>query len=391
MKINSNLRKLIHQNNFTNIGKIVLKYKEKNPDARIISLGVGDVYKPIVKPIIEAMQKAVTELAITETFKGYGPTHGYDFLKKKILTNEYEDFEFSLDEIYISNGTKNDTTNILELFSPKAKILITDPMYPIYRDGALAMSRKVSVLYLTEANDFTPKPPKEKYDVIYLCSPSNPIGNALTYTDLEKWIDYAIKHKAVILYDNVYHSFINSKNTPKSIYEIKNAKKVAIEFRSFSKNASFSGVRCSYYVIPNDLYPSINTLWKERTINRFNGADYIAQRGAEAYYSKEAQELIKPNIKEYQKNAKLLKNTFEKLKFKVWGGIDCPFLWIKTKDNESSWDLFYNYLEKINIVIIPGVIFGESGEGYFRVSALGKTTEIEEAINRLKSYYEKKA
>lgn len=390
LNINENLLKMEDENLFLNVTKKINNYKLKNKDCDIISLGIGDVSKPIVKPIIEEMHKAVDELADMSTFKGYGSYYGYDFLKQEILKNEYDGHNFSFDEIYISNGTKPDSTNILELFDINAKICITDPMYPIYRDGALALNRETTTLDINEENNFVPEIPKEKYDIIYMCSPSNPIGIAYTYSELEKWVKYALENKSVILFDNVYESFVTSKNVPKTIYEIEGAKEVAIEFRSFSKKASFTGVRCSYYIIPNEIRNNINYYWRKRTINRFNGADYIAQKGALAFYLPDSQKEIKKNIQYYMDNSHFLKNKLITLGFKVWGGGDSPFMWVKIKENLKSWELFELYLEKLNIVVIPGIIFGKQGDGYFRVSALGKRDDIEKAVERLECYYEEK-
>jgi len=387
VKINNNLLKLDNKDTFESVFSYVRKYKLENPDKEVISLGVGDVTIPIIKPVIEAMHKAVDELGDMDTFKGYGPSHGYDFLKEKILDNEYKNYNFSLDEIYISSGTKTDVTNILELFDNDIKIAIPEPIYPIYKNGSLCLNKNITVL--ESDDDFYPIIPNEKYDLIYLCSPNNPTGIAYNFDYLKKWIDYAIKNDSIILYDNVYNSFITNEYLPKTIYEINGAKKKAIEFRSFSKNASFTGVRCSYYIIPNDIGSNINSYWKNRTINRFNGADYIAQKSAEATFLTVSKEMINDNIKIYLENARLLKDAFERLNFKVWGGIDSPFIWVKTKDNLSSCEMFDFFLKELNIIIIPGTIFGSSGEGYFRISALGKKEHIIEAIERIYQYYEK--
>lgn len=389
VQINQNLLKLEEKNTFTTVSKKVEEYKKKNPNANIISLGVGDVSRPIIEPVIKAMHKAVDDLSDIETFKGYGAFYGYNFLKEKILENEYKDFNFSLDEIYISGGAKTDVTSILELFSIDSKICLTNPMYPIYRDGSSSLNRKLYFIKATEENNFIPEIPKKKYDIIYICSPSNPLGIAYTYNDLEKWVKYALKHNSIIIYDNVYEAFIKSNDVPRSIYEIEGAKKVAIEIRSFSKKASFTGVRCSYYVIPNDIREDINKLWQKRTINRFNGADYIAQRGAEAIYLEESKKLIEENINFYLENAKILRDCFESLGFKVWGGKDSPFMWVKIKENMNSWNYFDKMLEELNIIIIPGCIFGSLGDPYMRISALGTRESILEAIERMKQYYEK--
>ncbi len=388
VKINPFLKNINNKNSFLEVTRIVNEYKANHKNNKVISIGVGDVSRPIVKTVIDAMHKAVDDLSNIDTFKGYGSYYGYNFLKEKILDNDYKDFDFSLDEIYISNGAKTDSTSILELFDINSSVLITDPMYPIYRDGASALSRNVHVLDST-TESFLPEIPKEKYDIIYICSPNNPTGICYTYDELKKWIDYSLKNKSIIIYDNVYASFISSKDVPKSIYEIDGAKKVAIELRSFSKNASFTGVRCSYYVIPNDIANNINKYWKARTINRFNGADYIAQKGAEAVYTREAQKEINENIKYYKENAKLLREAFEKLNYKVYGGTDSPFLWIKINNGMKSMDYFELFLKEFEIIIIPGIVFGKKGDGYFRVSALAKREVVIEAIERINKYYEK--
>ena len=388
MKINKYLYNLDNKNSFSSVSDLVNDYKKNNPNVKVLSLGVGDVSRPIVKPIIEEMHRAIDDLSDIRTFKGYGFSNGHNFLKEKILENEYSKFNFSLDEIYISNGTKSDSTNILELFDINSRILVSDPLYPIYKDGASCLSRNV---FFTETNDsFVPIIPNEKYDVIYLCSPNNPTGVCYTFGELKKWIDYALENNAVIIYDNVYSSFITSKDVPHSIYEADGARKVAIELRSFSKNASFTGVRCSYYIIPNEIYDGVNKLWHLRTINRFNGSDYIAQRGAYASFSKESKKLIKENINYYLENAKILKTCFKELGFTLYGGIDSPFIWVKIKDNIASMDYFKLLLEELNIVVIPGIIFGKKADNYFRVSALANREVIEEAIGRLRNYYEKK-
>lgn len=387
MRINKRLKQMDEENIFEQVSIRVNNFKKEKPSANVISLGVGDVSKPVIETVAKAMKNAVDDLTDIKTFKGYGSFYGYDFLKEAILENEYKDQNFSLDEVYISSGAKTDTTSILELFDEESKILITDVMYPIYKDGAAALSRDVEIMKVYEEDKFVAKVPKEKYDIIYICSPNNPIGIAYTKDELKAWVDYAIANDAVILYDNVYSSFVKSPNVAKSIYEIKGARSVAIEFRSFSKHASFTGVRCSYYLIPKEIKEDINYYWKKRTINRFNGADYIAQKGAEASFSKESQEELAKNVDAYLKGAKTLKEAFQRNGFKVWGGEDSPFLWIKTKDKQGSWDFFDKFLKELNIIIIPGRIFGEGGDGYFRVSALAPEEVINEAINRIDTYY----
>ena len=388
-RLNQDILNIKDENEFFMASKLVKEYKESHPNEKVISLGIGDVSKPIIKPVIDAMHKAVDELSNMDSFKGYGASHGYDFLKNAILENEYINFNFSKDEIYISNGTKIDSCSILELFDIDSRICVINPVYPIYKNGAQCLNRKIEYLKAYEEDCFLAKVPNEKYDIIYLCSPNNPIGIAYTYDYLRKWIDYANEHKSVILYDNAYFAFIQSPNVPKSIYEIEGAKNVAIEFRSFSKSVSFTGVRCSYFIIPNQICDGINDVWKKRTINRFNGADYIAQRGAEAAFLEESKLLIKNNILDYMKNVKKLKEFFISLGFNVYGGEDSPFIWVKIKENLNSWEIFHLYLEKLNIIITPGIIFGKEGDKFFRVSGLANETIIDEAIERIRKYYEK--
>lgn len=388
-RFNSNVVELEEKNIFLNVIQEIHSYQKKYPEKYLVSLGIGDVTLPIIEPVVKAMHQAVEDLSKEETFQGYHSSFGYDSLKEKILENEYSNFSFTKEEIYISNGTKTDCTNVLELFDIDSKICMTNAMYPIYRDGAYCLNRKVFFLEASEENDFKGSIPEEEYDIIYICSPSNPVGTCYTKEELQKWVDYAIKHDSIILYDNVYMPFIESEDVPKSIYEIEGAKKVAIEFRSFSKTASFTGVRCSYYIIPNDMDPNINRYWRKRTITRFNGTSYIAQKGAEAIYLEESQKLIQRNIQQYKENTKKLREFFLNHQFKVYGGVDSPYLWIQIKEDMSSWEYFEFCLDKLGIIIIPGIVFGENGDHYFRVSGLGHQKEIEEAIVRLEEYYEK--
>lgn len=389
VKINERLYELQREDLFSKVIQRINSYKRENPDRKLLSLGIGDVSKPVIRPIRDAMHKAVDDLGEMTTFKGYGAYTGYNFLKEKILENDYKGFNFTTDEVYISCGTKTDSTSILELFDIDAKICITNPMYPVYKDGATCLNRNVIELELSGNTGFVSDIPDEKYDLMYICSPNNPIGIAYTYKQLKKFVDYAIENECVILYDNVYEDFITSDDVPHSIYEIEGSEKCAIEFRSYSKTAGFTGVRCSYYIIPNDIHKDINILWRERTVNRYNGTDYIAQRGAEAVYLEESQKLIKNNIKEYSDNALYLRKAFLNLGFEVWGGIDCPFMWIKTKDGMDCWDFFDIMLKKLNVIIIPGSIFGSFGDKYFRVSGLGLMENSKEIVRRLNEYYEK--
>lgn len=383
--LNPNMSLIEKENTFTLVNKKIAAYKKKHPNNKVIALSIGDVSKPVCKPVLDAMHKAVDDLGKMETFQGYGLYYGLPSLRKLIIENDYKKYHFTIDEVYIGDGTKTDVTGILELFDIKSKVLVSDPMYPIYKNGCHAMSRNVECMKLDE--NCKPVIPSKHFDLIYICSPSNPTGSTLNKKDLTAWVKYAIKNKAVILYDNVYESFVHTKGNVKSVYDIPGAKKCVIEFRSFSKKASFTGLRCSYFVIPNQIAKGINDIYKERTLNRFNGASYVAQKGAEATFTKEAKKIIKDNMNYYLANAKYMKKEFEKLGFKVIGGIDAPYLWIYTE--EDSWKFFDKCLNKMEVVIMPGAVFGKNSSHYFRVSALASSEVCHEAIRRFKEYYEK--
>ena len=387
-KINENLKNIESENSFAKIIKLANAYKIKHPDKEVVSLGIGDVTLPIPKKIVDIMQNALEELDDKDTFKGYGDSSGYEFLKSTILDNEYKNMGFTTKEIYISNGTKTDSTNILELFDINSKILISDIMYPIYHNATLCLNRKTYVMPLKEEDNFVPQVPEEHYDIIYLCNPNNPIGNAYDYDTLTSWVNYANRENAIIIYDNVYEDFI-SYNLPHSIYEINGAKNVAIELKSFSKSLSFSGIRCSYYIIPKEIYEDVNNIWALRTINRFNGVNYITQKGAKAFYDADVQIEVKKNINYYLENAHILKEGFKKCGFSIWGGENAPYLWVKIKENMTSWEIFDKYLHELNIIITPGIIFGASGDKYFRISALNTRENTIKAIERIIKYYEK--
>ena len=387
-KINENLKNIESENSFAKVIKLANAYKIKHPDKEVVSLGIGDVTLPIPKKIVDIMQNALEELDDKDTFKGYGDSSGYEFLKSTILDNEYKNMGFTTKEIYISNGTKTDSTNILELFDINSKILISDIMYPIYHNATLCLNRKTYVMPLKEEDNFVPQVPEEHYDIIYLCNPNNPIGNAYDYDTLTSWVNYANRENAIIIYDNVYEDFI-SYNLPHSIYEINGAKNVAIELKSFSKSLSFSGIRCSYYIIPKEIYEDVNNIWALRTINRFNGVNYITQKGAKAFYDADVQIEVKKNINYYLENAHILKEGFKKCGFTIWGGANAPYLWVKIKENMTSWEIFDKYLHELNIIITPGIIFGASGDKYFRISALNTRENTIKAIERIIKYYEK--
>ena len=379
MKFNKNLLNLENQNSFYTAIEKVKSYKESHPNNKVISLGIGDVSFPISNHIAEKMIEAVKK-ENSASFVGYGNYCGIKELVDAIRVNEYS--TFTNEEIYVSDGTKTDCGNILEMFDDKAKIGIFTPTYPIYLNSAFALNKDVGLIDCDDKFGLTI--PKKHFDVLYICSPNNPTGINYSYDELKKIVDYANKERCVIIYDNVYFYFI--KNGVKSIYEVEGARKCAIELRSFSKHASFTGIRCSYYVVPNELQKDINKYWKLRTVNRFNGASYIAQVGALASYDKEAKNDIDKNISYYKNNADYLLNSFRKLGYEVNGGIDAPYLWIKSKNGMSSWEVFDKFLNELEVIVVPGIIFGERGDGYFRVSALGKFEDIVEAINRIERY-----
>ena len=391
--VNENFFDLKDNYLFAKVLEKTAEFKSKNPDAKIINLGVGDVTKPLVPAVIEAMHKAVDEMANKETFKGYGLVPGYEFLREKIIECEYRKngIDFDKSEIFVANGSKCDLGNIVELFSNDNIVAITDPVYPVYRDTSIMAGRKIVYLEANENSEFKPKLPKEKVDIIYLCSPNNPTGTVLNREELKEWVDYAKQNKSVIFYDSVYECFITENNIPHSIYEIEGAKEVAIEFRSFSKLAGFTGVRCSFMVIPNELkvYSNdgkevgLNKIWLRRQRAKFGGVSYIAQRGAEAVYSNDGQKQIKENIKYYLKNAEYFRNELIKLGYTVYGGKNSPYIWLKAPNNMKSWEFFDLLLNQAWIVGTPGSGFGNQGEGFFRITAFGNFEDYEEAIKRI--------
>ena len=391
--INENFLKLQDSYLFSTIAKKVAKYTEENPDKQIIKLGIGDVTRPIVPACVEAMHKAVDEIGTAEGFKGYGPEQGYDFLRTAIVENDYKTrgIEIEKDEIFVSDGAKCDCGNIVDIFGKENKVAITDPVYPVYLDTNIMSGREVIYLPVTAENNFVPELPKEKVDMIYLCFPNNPTGTVLTKEDLKKWVDYAKENNSVILYDAAYEAFITEENIPHSIYEVEGAKEVAIEFRSYSKTAGFTGVRCAYVVIPKELKGktkdgeeiSYNKLWNRRTCTKFNGVSYIVQRAAEATYSEEGRKQIQENINYYLENARIIKQGLEKAGFTCYGGVNSPYVWLKVPDGMTSWEFFDELLEKANVVGTPGSGFGPHGEGYFRLTAFGTKENTQKAIERI--------
>lgn len=394
--INENFLELQESYLFSTIAKKVAKYTEKNPDRKLIRLGIGDVTKPIVPACLEAMHKAVDEMGTKEGFKGYGPEQGYPFLRKAIVENDYKarGIQIQEDEIFVSDGAKCDCGNIVDIFATYNKVAITDPVYPVYLDTNIMSGRDVTYLPVTAENDFKPELPKEKVDMIYLCFPNNPTGTVLKKEDLQKWIDYAKENQAVILYDAAYEAFITEKNVPHSIYEIEGAKEVAIEFKSYSKTAGFTGIRCAYVVVPKELKGytktgeevSFHKLWNRRTCTKFNGVSYVVQRAAEATYSEEGKKQIKENIDAYLENAQIIKKGLEEAGFLVYGGVNSPYVWLKVPEGMTSWEFFDKLLEEVNIVGTPGSGFGKHGEGYFRLTAFGTKENTLEAIERIRNW-----
>lgn len=405
-RINKNFLKLQDSYLFSTIAKKVLNYQKKYPDKKIIRLGIGDVTLPVPKIVVHAIKSATEEMGKKETFRGYGPEQGYEFLRERIVENDYHKrgIEIDIDEVFVSDGAKCDTGNIVDLFARDNIVAITDPVYPVYLDTNVIAGRSgkyhintgkyENIVYLKscEENSFMPMPEelKEHVDIIYLCSPNNPTGTAMTKDILEQWVNYAKQNDAIILYDAAYEAYITEKDIPHSIYEIEGAKEVAIEFKSFSKTAGFTGLRCAYSVVPKELKIEgifLNQLWNRRGSTKFNGVSYIIQRGAEAVYSEEGQRDIKENIVYYQENAKMIKEGLEKIGFKVFGGVNAPYIWLKIPNHMKSWDFFDKLLQEANVIGTPGVGFGPGGEGYFRLTAFGDRDNTIEAMERIGRLY----
>ena len=394
INVNENFLDVKQSYLFSEIAKRIEEYKKRNPEADIIKLGIGDVTLPIVPKVIDAMHKAIDEMANKATFRGYGPEQGYDFLREKIVEFDYKKrgIDIELDEIFVSDGAKCDTGNIGDILGTDNIVAITDPVYPVYLDTSIMAGRK-NIVYMpsTAENKFVPELPKQNVDIIYLCMPNNPTGTTLNKKELKKWVDYAIENKALILFDAAYEAFIVDDDVPHSIYEIEGAKKVAIEFKSFSKTAGFTGVRCAYAVVPKTVIAytkegkeiSLNGLWNRRQCTKFNGVPYVTQRGAEAIYTEEGQSQIKENIMYYQRNAKIIKEGLEKAGYEVYGGINAPYIWLKVPEGYTSWEFFDMLLEEKNVVGTPGSGFGNSGEGYFRLTAFGSYENTLKAIERI--------
>ena len=404
--INENYQKLKAGYLFPEIGRRVKAYQETNPQRPIIRLGIGDVTRPLPSSIVNAMVEACKEMGTEAGFHGYGPEQGYGFLLEAIQKNDYESrgVKLSQDEIFVSDGSKCDSGNIQEIFSIDAKIATVDPVYPVYVDTNVMAGRTgnlrsdgfyENIIYMpaNEQNQFDPELPKEIPGMIYLCYPNNPTGTVATKEKLKLWVEFAKKNKCIILYDSAYEAFIQDPTIPKSIFEIEGAKEVAMEFRSFSKTAGFTGIRCAYLVIPKELkgytksgeVVSLNALWSRRHTTKFNGVSYVTQKGAEAVYSQEGKPQVKEMIQYYMSNAALIREGLLSSGYKVYGGTNAPYIWLKTPNGMASWDFFDHLLKNAQVVGTPGSGFGPSGEGYFRLSAFGKTEHVKEALERIKS------
>ena len=399
-KINDNYLKLPGSYLFSTIAKKVNAYTAANPDKKVIRLGIGDVTLPLAPAVIDAMHKAVDEMAHAETFHGYTPDLGYEFLRSAIVENDYKarGVDIAIDEIFVSDGAKSDSGNIGDIFAQNNRIAVCDPVYPVYvdtnamagRTGDYVKEKEAwsNVIYMpcTAENNFVPELPKETPDIIYICCPNNPTGTTLNKDQLQKWVDFALTKGAVIIYDAAYEAYISEDDVPHSIYECDGAKKCAIEMRSFSKNAGFTGTRLGFTVIPKELTcdgVSLNSLWARRHGTKFNGAPYIIQRAGEAVYSPEGKKQTKEQIAYYMNNAKIIREGLTNAGYTVFGGVNAPYIWLKTPDNMTSWEFFDYLLENLNIVGTPGSGFGPSGEGYFRLTAFGSLENTKEAMERI--------
>lgn len=388
MKINENYANLEQSYLFSTIAKKVNEYAAQNPDKKVIKLGIGDVTLPLCKAVTEALHKAVDEMGVQATFRGYGPEQGYDFLRKAV--QEYyakRNVELELDEIFISDGAKSDLGNILDLFSKDNTVLVPDPVYPVYVDTNVMAGRKVVYVDANGENEFLPLPDKNvQADIIYICSPNNPTGAAYNKEQLQTWVDYAKSMNAIILFDAAYECFVSDENLPRSIFEIDGAKDCAIEFCSLSKTAGFTGTRCGYTVVPKTL-GALNKMWVRRQTTKFNGVPYIVQRGAEAVFSEEGQKEIRENINYYKENAKVISDTLKSCGIWHVGGKHSPYIWLKCPNDMDSWTFFDYLLENAQVVGTPGAGFGKNGDGYFRLTSFGSKENTAEAMKRFKKLF----
>lgn len=388
MKINENYANLEQSYLFSTIAKKVNEYTAQNPDKKVIKLGIGDVTLPLCKAVTEALHKAVDEMEVQATFRGYGPEQGYDFLRKAVQKYYAKrNVELELDEIFISDGAKSDLGNILDLFSKDNTVLVPDPVYPVYVDTNVMAGRKVVYVDANGENEFLPLPDKNvKADIIYICSPNNPTGAAYNKEQLQAWVDYAKSMNAIILFDAAYECFVSDENLPRSIFEIEGAKDCAIEFCSLSKTAGFTGTRCGYTVVPKAL-GVLNKMWVRRQTTKFNGVPYIVQRGAEAVFSEEGQKEIRENINYYKENAKVISDTLKECGIWHVGGKHSPYIWLKCPNDMDSWTFFDYLLENAQVVGTPGAGFGKNGDGYFRLTSFGSKENTAEAMKRFKKLF----
>ncbi len=404
--VNENFLKLNVSYLFTDIARKVNAFKATHPEAQVIRLGIGDVTQPLAPAVIEAIHRATDEMAHEETFRGYGPEHGYDFLQEAIIRHDFQPRGVRLDpvEVFINDGAKSDTGNIGDILGLDNSICMTDPIYPVYVDsnamsgraGNLIDGRWSNIIYMpcNAENDFVPQIPDQRVDVIYLCYPNNPTGTVITKSELKKWVDYALRNESIILYDAAYEAYIQEDHIPHSIYEIPGARKCAIEFRSYSKTAGFTGVRCGYTIVPRELTATtisgerveLNALWNRRQCTKFNGTSYIQQRAAEATYSPEGKQQVRQTIQYYMENARIMRETLSSLGLEVYGGVNAPYIWLKTPHRTTSWQFFDQLLRGPHIVGTPGVGFGPTGEGYFRLTAFGKRQDCLTAMDRLSKW-----
>ena len=399
LKVNMNFVKLPPSYLFVDIAKRVNEFTQKNPDKTIIRLGIGDVTRPLPKAVVQAMKQAADEMGEAATFRGYGPENGYEFLRQAIADNDYKKRGVNIDkdEIFVSDGAKSDNGNIGDIFSTDNVVAVCDPVYPVYVDTNVMAGRagdyvegkgwsKIVYMPCVKEKNFLPDLPTEPVDIIYLCFPNNPSGVGISAVELKKWVDYANQNKAIILYDAAYEAFISDPAMPHSIYEIEGAETCAIEFRSFSKTAGFTGTRCAFTVVPKALEfdgVSLNRLWSRRQSTKMNGVPYVIQRAAEAVYSEEGAKEIRENIAYYKNNAKIIREGLTAAGFEVYGGIDSPYVWLKTPGELTSWEFFDLLLEKTGVVGTPGSGFGLNGEGYFRLTSFNTKENTEKAVQRI--------
>ena len=393
MKINDHYMNLSDNYLFADIAKKVKAFKAEHPEADVISLGIGDVTQPLAPAVVEALHKAADEMANAATFRGYGPEQGYDFLRNAIVEHDFRarGIGIAADEIFVSDGAKSDTGNFQELLSADSVVAVTDPVYPVYVDSNLMAGRSIVKLPCTAENSFVPELPREHVDVIYLCYPNNPTGTTLTKEQLKEWIKYALATDTLIFYDAAYEAFIQNDDIPHCIYEIPGARECAVEFHSYSKTAGFTGIRCGYTVVPKELKMrskkekniSLNSLWNRRQCTKFNGTSYLSQRAAEAIYTPEGKKQVRATIDYYMENARIMREELTELGFKVYGGEDAPYLWVRTPNDMTSWEFFDWMLRSAHVVCTPGAGFGTCGEGYIRLTAFGTHENTEKALRRI--------